>query len=75
MDASHGVNADFQDRKYTGLTGKGMTISLRVSNRCGCDFLEEVYESAVATDSEGGLILHCGPGRGVKRIVFDNLRE
>jgi len=75
MDVSHGVNRDFQDGKYTGLTEKSMTIFCRVYNRCGYGFLEKVYENGVATDSEGGRVLHCGPERGMKRSVFDNLRE
>jgi len=48
-----------------------MTIFWRVYNRCGYGFLEKVYENGVATDSEGGLVLHCGPERGIKRNIFD----
>jgi len=75
MKVSHGVNTDFQDRKYKGLTEKSMTIFYRVYNRCGCGFLEKVCENAVATDIEVGFLLNFGPERGIKRKVFDNLRK
>ena len=61
VEVSHGVNTDFEDRKYTGLTEKSMTIFCHVSNRCGYGFLERVHENALATDGEGGLLLYFGP--------------
>ena len=75
MEVSHGVNTDLQDRKYTGLTEKSMTIFCGVYNRCGYGFLEKVYENGVATDSESGRVLHCGPEGGIKRSIFDTSRK
>jgi len=50
-------------------------IFYTVHNRCGYGFLEEVYENGVATDSEGGRVLHCGPEWRIKWKVFDTFRK
>jgi hypothetical protein len=75
MKLSHGVNTDFQDSKYKGLTEKIIKIFYRVYNRLGYGFLEKVYENAMATDIEVGLLLNFGPEPGIKRKVFDNFRK
>ena len=56
MEVSHGVNADFQDRKYTGLTEKIIRIFCRAYDRLGYGFFEKFYENAMATDIDVGLL-------------------
>jgi len=75
MEVSHGVNADFQDRKYTGLTEKIIRIFCRAYDRLGYGFFEKFYENAMATEIAGALLLNFCPEPRIKRKVFGNFRK